>query len=437
MLIPARNEEANIAAALRSVLPSENVDLEVIVLDDGSTDRTAEIVREFAAADPRVRLETAQPLPAGWCGKNFACHQLAAPRAASAPRFHGRRRARLATDSLARLAEFVEQSGAALVSGVPREETHGLTEKLIIPLIHFVLLGFLPLRADARIHRPALRRRLRTNPRRPPRRLPSAPAATPPSPTASTTPSRSRAVFRAHGFATDLFDATDTFHCRMYQRAAEVWHGFAKNAHEGLGSPALIVPSTLLLLGGQVLPLILLAVAPSRTRRSSAPSPPSSRASSPSPASASRLLGALLHPVGICALVAIQWFAFIRSLRQRPAVWKGRCLLTRPRDMKLLLLALILLHAVALAAPVEKLSDFELTDQDAKTRSYRFPKAKVTVMTVADHKGSDQLAPWIQALHDRYAKAHRHRRRRRRLDDPEALSRHVPRGLPQNSSPTP
>ncbi len=72
--------------------------------------------------------------------------------------------------------------------------------------------------------------------------------------------------------------------------------------------------------------------------------------------------------------------------------------------MKIALIILIALNAAALAAPVEKLSDFELTDQDAKTRSYRFPKSKVTVMTVADHKGSDQLAPWIQALHDRYAK---------------------------------
>lgn len=70
--------------------------------------------------------------------------------------------------------------------------------------------------------------------------------------------------------------------------------------------------------------------------------------------------------------------------------------------MKLPLLALVALHSAALAAPVGKLSDFKLTDQNAKTRSYRFPKAKVTVMTVADHKGSDQLAPWIQRLHDRY-----------------------------------
>ncbi len=72
--------------------------------------------------------------------------------------------------------------------------------------------------------------------------------------------------------------------------------------------------------------------------------------------------------------------------------------------MKLLLATFIALHTAALAAPVEKLTDFDLTDQDAKPRSYRFPKAKVTVMTVADHKGSDQLAPWIQRLYDRYEK---------------------------------
>ncbi len=73
--------------------------------------------------------------------------------------------------------------------------------------------------------------------------------------------------------------------------------------------------------------------------------------------------------------------------------------------MKRLLLILIALHGIAaVAAPVEKLADFELSDQDAKPRSYRFPKAKVTVMTVADHKGSAQLEPWIQRLYDRYEK---------------------------------
>jgi hypothetical protein len=70
--------------------------------------------------------------------------------------------------------------------------------------------------------------------------------------------------------------------------------------------------------------------------------------------------------------------------------------------MKATLCGWLLLAVTAVAAPVEKLSDFDLTDQDAKPRSYRFPKARVTLMTVADHKGSDQLAPWIQRIYDRY-----------------------------------
>ena len=71
--------------------------------------------------------------------------------------------------------------------------------------------------------------------------------------------------------------------------------------------------------------------------------------------------------------------------------------------MKLLLLALVF-GTTTLAAPIKKLNDFELTDQNSQIRSYRFPKSKVTVMTIADHKGSAELAPWIQRLHDRYQK---------------------------------
>lgn len=70
----------------------------------------------------------------------------------------------------------------------------------------------------------------------------------------------------------------------------------------------------------------------------------------------------------------------------------------------LALLAFVPIHSAVLAAPPVKLTDFDLTDQDSKSRSYHFPKSKVTLMTVADHKGSDQLAPWIQRIYGRYEK---------------------------------
>ena len=66
VIIPARNEERSIGPAVESVLASVGVELEVIVLDDQSEDRTADVVREIAARDSRVMLEQAPPLPEGW-----------------------------------------------------------------------------------------------------------------------------------------------------------------------------------------------------------------------------------------------------------------------------------------------------------------------------------------------------------------------------------
>jgi hypothetical protein len=322
VLIPARNEANNIERAVRSVLQSEMIELEVIVLDDASEDGTGDIVREIAAEDTRVRVETAPPLPDGWCGKNFACQQLA--RLAHHPVLvfldADVRVAR--ADTLARLVRFVEKSGASLVSGVPRQEVGTFLEKLLIPLIHFVLLGFLPLRRMRASTKPsyaaacgqvvAVRRDAyeKTGGHGAiAGRIHDAVALT-----------RS---FRSAGLTTDLFDATDTFVCRMYRSAREVWHGLGKNAHEGLAAPHLIGLVTLLLLGGQVLPLFLLMFAPSPLALLAV-----AAIFSPRVLAIARFrqppLGALLHPFAICALLAIQWAAFFRSLRLRPAVWKGR-----------------------------------------------------------------------------------------------------------------
>ncbi len=76
VLIPARNEEANIGACLESLRQQDYPNFEILVLDDSSTDRTADMVASIAAEDPRVRLLRGRPLLPGWAGKPFACHQL-------------------------------------------------------------------------------------------------------------------------------------------------------------------------------------------------------------------------------------------------------------------------------------------------------------------------------------------------------------------------
>src|SRR5215210_4005715 len=73
VLIPARDEAANIEACVTAALASRGVAVEVVVMDDGSTDGTAGIVQHLAAADPRVRLVAAPPLPPDWTGKVHAC----------------------------------------------------------------------------------------------------------------------------------------------------------------------------------------------------------------------------------------------------------------------------------------------------------------------------------------------------------------------------
>ena len=78
VVIAARDEERNIEEALASVLAMRYEPLEVIVVDDRSTDRTGEILDRMAASAPRLRVVHVAELPAGWLGKNHALHLGAA-----------------------------------------------------------------------------------------------------------------------------------------------------------------------------------------------------------------------------------------------------------------------------------------------------------------------------------------------------------------------
>lgn len=328
VLIPARNEEANIARAVRSVLENGDPALELIVLDDSSEDRTAEIVRKIAAEDPRVRLEIAPPLPAGWCGKQHACHVLAQLARHPLLVFMDAD-VRLKPAALDRLAAFMDRSGAALASGIPQQETRTFSERLLIPLIHFVMLGFLPIGRMRATREPACSAGCGQLflARRDAYRACGGHAAIAGS---LLDGSKLPRVFRTAGFATDLFDATDIAVCRMYTTNEEVWRGLGRFAHEGLGSARLIAPATLLLFGGQVLPPILLACCFAvADHRGLAPAAIGTLlAFLPRLVAVRRfvqpLSGALLHPIGIVALLAIQWNAFFRSRRRAVAVWKGR-----------------------------------------------------------------------------------------------------------------
>lgn len=80
VVIPARNEERHVEEALRSVLGQDWEPLEIVVVEDRSTDRTGEILDRMAVAEPRLRIVHVTELPPGWLGKNHAM-QLGAEQA--------------------------------------------------------------------------------------------------------------------------------------------------------------------------------------------------------------------------------------------------------------------------------------------------------------------------------------------------------------------
>lgn len=327
VLIPARNEEGVIEEAIRSVLDQDGVELELIVLDDQSTDRTAGIVAEWQRIDPRLQLRSAPVLPAGWCGKQHACHTLAGIARHPVWVFMDAD-VRLQPGALRRMHRFMADREVALASGVPRQITGTFLERLLLPLIHFVLLGYLPMPFMRLLKSPAFAAGCGQLfvAKAEAYRLCGGHAGIRQSLHDGLTLPRH---FRAAGFRTDLFDATDTATCRMYRSGGEVWRGLGKNAIEGLAHPARIVPMTVLLFGGQVMPFVLLAawgVLSINDRLMLAGA--LSCAWLPRALAAARFrqpwLSAVLSPLGVSVLLVIQWLALVRSWSGRPAHWKGR-----------------------------------------------------------------------------------------------------------------
>ncbi|MCS7011269.1 MAG: glycosyltransferase family 2 protein [Anaerolineales bacterium] len=145
VLVPARNEELNIEACVASLLAQDYPDFEVLVLDDHSSDATPQILNRLASQDSRLRVLHGAPLPKGWLGKHWACHQLA--QAAEGELF-------LFTDADTRHAPDMLQASvsallaerADLVTAFPRQEVVTWGEKLIVPFMAVGILTFLPLR---------------------------------------------------------------------------------------------------------------------------------------------------------------------------------------------------------------------------------------------------------------------------------------------------
>ncbi|WP_428964431.1 glycosyltransferase family 2 protein [Micromonospora fluostatini] len=157
-LLPLRDEATRVTGCLRALLAQRGVpDLRIVVLDDGSTDGTAEVVRAVAGDDPRVTLLTGLTPPAGWLGKPHACHQLAtrADPAATVLVFVDADVV-LAPDAVAAAVGELRAARATLLSPYPRILVGSVADRLVQPLLQWLWLTFLPLRAMEGSPRPSL-----------------------------------------------------------------------------------------------------------------------------------------------------------------------------------------------------------------------------------------------------------------------------------------
>jgi len=263
VLLPARDEADEIAGCLRSVLAQTMLDdVEVLVLDDASSDGTGHLARTTAAGDTRVQVLSGTGPPPGWLGKAAACERLAAAASGSVLVFVDAD-VRLEPGAVAAAVTLARRAGLDLVSPYPRQIAGSAAERLVQPLLQWSFLTTLPLRAAETSSRASLsaangqflvvdadayRRAgghagIRTE--------------------VLDDVALLRAVKAAGGRGT-VTDGTDLATCRMYTGWADLRQGYSKSLWTAFGSPAAglgvsavlvwayVVPPVAALLGSRV-----------------------------------------------------------------------------------------------------------------------------------------------------------------------------------------
>ena len=329
VMIPARNEAAVIGDLIRSLVAQEPAVHEVLVLDDASVDGTATRALEAADGDARVRVLPGQPLPPGWCGKNWACHQLA--QQATGEVF-------LFTDAdvqwrpgaLGSVVETASRSGADLLTVWPTQTTKSWGERLVVPLMAFAVLGYLPIWLVHRVPHPSA---AAANGqcllfRREAYQAIGGHAGV--SADVVEDVQLARQVKRA-GLALRMADGNGLVRCRMYEDWPGVRDGFAKNLLAGHGnSITLLALSTLFHLVVFVSPWVWLLVAPGTAGWPGLPLllialGIASRAVT-AVATRQRARDAWLMPVSVLLMTRIALQSVWWHLRYGGPRWKGRTL---------------------------------------------------------------------------------------------------------------
>jgi chlorobactene glucosyltransferase len=330
VVIPARDEAADIERTVRSHLAQDYPDLRVVVVDDRSSDGTGEIVAAIAREDPRVTLVRASEPPGGWLGKPHALWLGA--RAADGEwilfadadvRYHPR--------ALSEAVALMEDRSLDLLAFFPRLEARGFWENVLMPYLAvavFLGLGFL-----ARVRRcPIAMGAGAGNLIR--RRTYDAVGGHEALRDSVVDDVRLAGTVKRAGFRVAAFRAEDRVFVRMYEGFGGVWDGFTKNVawvYSGFGG-VLLFGLTVLLLAVSIAPAVVLVLAavgaaiPARDVVLAAAVFASSILvrSTLAMALGSPLWPALTHPIMTAVWAGLMGRSLFQRFIRRRLTWRGR-----------------------------------------------------------------------------------------------------------------
>jgi chlorobactene glucosyltransferase len=259
ILVPARDEEDNLRACLDSLLRQDYSNFEILVLDDNSSDGTAEILREYAKRNPRLKAFSGAPLRPGWLGKHYACQQLS-------ERAEGEYLLFTDADTVHRpdcvswALTNMRHHDADFMSALPRQKIGSFGEALVVPAVYLVTSLFLPVWLIPKTKTPLLSFAI-----------------------GQFVIGRASAYeavggyeaikdslvddlsmakrMKAAGFKTLFLNGEDHVECRMYRNYRGAFNGIVKNLFPALDkSLPRLIGAFLLIVGAVLLPLINLLV---------------------------------------------------------------------------------------------------------------------------------------------------------------------------------
>jgi chlorobactene glucosyltransferase len=336
ILVPARNERETIGGCVGRLLAQTYPNLEVIVLDDNSVDGTADVVGRID--DDRLQVVTGTPLPDGWTGKNWACHQLSERAGGSVLCFVDADTS-LEPEAVASAVAAMHDEGAGLISLLPRAAQGTTAGQVLLPMVTHATFALFPVAAVHRTRNPLLAAAFGpfVMVTRDAYAASGGHAARPAAVVDDVQLSRS---VKATGRPVRLLNGTDLVETGWYRRIGEIWTGFSKNAFSALDhnlwvaslvlfvlSPLLLSPFVRVLFGvweGAV-PILavwqLLLLIANRALTSLVSRDP--------------LWSSVLHPIAVAFWAATLAWSMLLSTTGREVVWKGRAIITggsEPRE---------------------------------------------------------------------------------------------------------